>query len=59
MVKVFNPYLNVIIFSTPQLIRNLWQLKTVVFLHWCLIRAVPLKSIKMLNISVDRTATVA
>jgi hypothetical protein len=30
------------IFSTPELIRNLWQLKTVVFLHWCLICAVPL-----------------
>ncbi len=29
------------IFSTPGLIRNLWQLKTV-FLHWCLICAVPL-----------------
>ncbi len=28
------------IFSTPVLIRHLWQLKTVVFLHWCLIRAV-------------------
>jgi hypothetical protein len=25
------------IFSTPVLIRHLWQLKTVVFLHWCLI----------------------
>ncbi len=24
------------------LIRNLWQLKTVAFLHWCLIRAVVL-----------------
>ncbi len=24
------------IFSTPVLIRLLWQLKTVVFLHWCL-----------------------
>ncbi len=24
------------IFSTPVLIRHLWQLKTVVFLHWCL-----------------------
>ncbi len=33
------------IFSTPELIRNLWQLKTVVFLHWCLIRAVPLRCI--------------
>ncbi len=30
------------IFSTPVLIRNLWQLKTVVFLHWCLICAVQL-----------------
>ncbi len=30
------------IFSTPELIRNLWQLKTAVFLHWCIIRAVPL-----------------
>jgi hypothetical protein len=26
------------------LIRNLWQLKTVVFLHWYLICAVPLES---------------
>jgi len=25
------------IFSTPGLIRHLWQLKAVVFLHWCLI----------------------
>ncbi len=25
------------IFSTPVLIRHLWQLKTVAFLHWCLI----------------------
>jgi hypothetical protein len=31
------------IFSTPELIRHLWQLKTVVFLHWCLIRAVILR----------------
>ncbi len=30
------------IFSTPVLIRNLWQLKTVVFLHWCLIHAAAL-----------------
>ncbi len=29
------------IFSTPVSIRHLWQLKTVVFLHWCLI-CVPL-----------------
>jgi hypothetical protein len=26
--------------STRELIRNLWQFKTVVFLHWCLIRGV-------------------
>ncbi len=30
------------IFSTPELIRNLWQLKKAIFLHWCLICAVPL-----------------
>jgi len=29
-------------FSTPDLIRHLWQLKTAVFLHWCLICVVPL-----------------
>jgi hypothetical protein len=28
------------IFSTPVLIRHLWQLMTVVFMHWCLICAV-------------------
>ncbi len=27
-------------FSTPVLIKHLWQLNTVVFLHWDLIRAV-------------------
>ncbi len=32
-----------LIFSTPVLIRYLWQLKTVVFQHWCTIRAVLLK----------------
>jgi hypothetical protein len=37
-----NPYLNVVHFSTPELIRNLWQLNTAVFLHWYLIHAVPL-----------------
>ncbi len=30
------------IFSMPVLIRHLWQLKTVVFLHWCLICTVPI-----------------
>ncbi len=33
------------IFSMPMLIRHLWQMKTVVFLHWCLIRAVLLSLI--------------
>ncbi len=41
-------------FSMPVLIRHLWQLKTVVFLHWGLIRPVPLdklrpKHLKMLE----------
>jgi len=37
-----NLYLNVVPFLTAVLIRHrhLWQLKTVVFLHWCLIFAV-------------------
>ncbi len=39
--QISNPYLNVH-FSTPELIRNLWQLKTAVFLHWCLICVVPI-----------------
>ncbi len=34
----------VFIFSTPVLIRHLWQLKTVVSLHWCLICTVSLCS---------------
>jgi hypothetical protein len=38
----FNLYLNAIHFSTPVLIRHLWQLKTTVFLHRCLICTVPL-----------------
>jgi hypothetical protein len=29
----------VFIFSTTVLIKHLWRLKTVVFLHWCLIHA--------------------
>jgi hypothetical protein len=32
-------YLKVVHFFKPMLIRHLWQLKTVVFLHWCLICA--------------------
>ena len=38
--KSCNLYLNVVDFLTPVLIRHLWQLKTVVFLHRCLICAV-------------------
>jgi hypothetical protein len=34
-----NLYFKVIHFSTPVLIRHLWQLKTIVFLHWCLLCA--------------------
>ena len=33
------------IFSTSVLIRHMWQLKTVVFLHWCLICTVLLGSL--------------
>ncbi len=29
-----------LIFSIPVLIRHLWHLKTLVFLHWCLIHTV-------------------
>ncbi len=36
----YNLYLNIVHFSTPVLIRHLWQFKTVVFLHCCLICAV-------------------
>jgi hypothetical protein len=32
------------IFSTPELIRNMWQLETAVFLHWCLLCAVPINA---------------
>jgi hypothetical protein len=40
VVKVLIYIKIVFIFSTPELIRHLWQLKTIVFLHWCLICAV-------------------
>ncbi len=43
-----NLYLNVVDFSTPELGRHLWQLKTIVFLHWCLICAVLLKPLMIL-----------
>jgi hypothetical protein len=34
-----NLYLYVVHFFLHHLIRHLWHLKTVVFLHWCLIHA--------------------
>ncbi len=34
------------IFSTRVLIRHLWQLKTVVFVHWCLIHVVLLTTLE-------------
>ncbi len=39
IVKVLIYIKMLFIFSTPVLIRHLWQLKTVVFLHWCLIHS--------------------
>ncbi len=48
-----NLYLNVITFSTPVLIRHLWQLETIVFLHWCLICVVLLsKNGRFLDFSI-------
>jgi hypothetical protein len=39
-VQSSNLYLNVVHFLTQVLIRHLWKLKTLVFLHWCLIHVV-------------------
>ncbi len=38
------------IFSTPELIRHLWQLRTIVFLHQCLICSVPLPGTNTLSL---------
>ncbi len=43
VVKTFNSIQMLFIFSTPLLIRHLWQLKTVVFLHRCLLGALLLE----------------
>ncbi len=40
-----------LIFSTPVLTRHLWQLKTVLFLHWWLIHAVLLPLILTAGLS--------
>ncbi len=45
------------IFSTLVLIRHQWQLKTVVFLHWCLICNVPLLKTNRLTYSSDQSLT--
>jgi len=48
------------IFSTPVLIRHLWQFKTVVFLHWCVMGAVLLtnsQTYKRCSILFQRTFT--
>ncbi len=40
--QISDPYLNVVHFFNTRVNRYLWQLKTAVFLHWCLICALPL-----------------
>jgi hypothetical protein len=50
-----NPYLNAVHFLAPEPIRNLWQLKTAVFLHWCLICAVPLFEYQYIYLVVVKT----
>ncbi len=37
--QISNLYVNVVYFLILVIIRYLWQLKTVVFLHWCLVQA--------------------
>ncbi len=44
MVKVLIFIQMLFIFSTPVLITPQWQMKTVVFLHWCPMRALPIIS---------------
>jgi hypothetical protein len=40
-----NLNLSVLHFLTPLLIRHLWQLNTVVFMHWCFVCALLLKEL--------------
>ncbi len=49
------------IFSTSVLIRHLWQLKTIVFLQWCLIQVRVLRErfFYSVNVLKDRWASVA
>jgi hypothetical protein len=46
-------YLSIVCFSTPGLIRPLWQLKTAVFLHWCLIYALLLGNVPRYYLHVE------
>ncbi len=43
-------------FSTTVLNRHLWQLKTVVFLHWCLICAILMLELQNLDKSGDQSS---
>ncbi len=43
-----NLHFNVVNFLMPVLNRHLWQLKTVVYLHWCLICGILLRHAQML-----------
>jgi hypothetical protein len=40
LLKVLILFLNVVHFFQHPLVRHLWELETVIFLHWCLICAV-------------------
>jgi hypothetical protein len=44
-----NLFLNVVNFLNTRVIINLWQLKTVAFLHWCLICVVLLNNVFLSN----------
>ncbi len=55
MIKVKIYIEKLFIFSTPVSIRHLWQLKAVVFLHWCLISDVLLKPVEC-NDVIERSA---
>ena len=48
-----NLYLYIVHFSTLELLRHLWQHKTVVFLHWCLIRALLLVPPSLLTFTAE------
>ncbi len=58
VVKVLIYILMLFIFSTSVFIRHLWQLKTVVFMHWCLLCAGALVYKIYLSIDFSFTANV-